>query len=181
MDIQYEGYPRKVVNDALGCQISTDVRNSSVEKGRLFQAFHKQSIPAGATFNMSFKTPIDIDIRDMPSVINTSADKLTFQYFEGATVTGGTAVPIFCQNRQVATQSTVVMKQGVTVTTTGTQLAQVWMAGSAGVGQSRSGTQGGGGDTFWKLKKDTTYLLRFINESTGANVMQLNEIWVEGL
>lgn len=181
MDIQYEGYPRKIVNDGINAQIATTVRNGAVENGILFQAFHKQSILAGATFDISFTTPADKDIRTYPSVINTSTDKVTFQYFENAVVTGGTTVTPFAQNRQLGIVSGVNMKQGVTTTNTGTQIAQTWLPGSVGVGQSRSGSLSGGGETFWKLKRNTTYLLRFINGSTESNVVQLNEIWVEGI
>lgn len=182
MDIQYEGYPRKIVNDGINAQIATTVRNSAVENGILFQAFHKQTILAGATFDISFTTPVDKDIRAYPSVIVSSADKVTFQYFEGATATGGTALTPFAQNRQLGTTSGVSMMQGVTTTATGIQIAQVWLPGSTGgLGQSRSGTLGGGGDTFWKLKRNTTYILRFINNSTGSNTIQFNEIWVEGI
>ena len=181
MDIQYEGYPRKIVNDGINAQIATTVRNGAVENGILFQAFHRQTILAGATFDISFTTPVDKDIRAYPSVISTSVDKLTFQYFEGATVTDGTTVTPFAQNRQLGITSGVNMKYGVTTSVAGTQIAQAWLPGSTGVGQSRSGALSGGGETFWKLKRNITYILRFINGSTESNVVQLNEIWVEGI
>lgn len=148
MDIQYEGYPRKIVNDGINAQIATTVRNGAVENGILFQAFHRQTILAGATFDISFTTPADKDIRAFPSVISASVDKVTFQYFEGATVTGGTTVTPFAQNRQLGITSGVNMKHGVTTSVAGTQIAQAWLPGSTGVGQSRSGALIGGGETF---------------------------------
>lgn len=179
--MQYEGYPRKIVNDGIKAQIATTIRNGAVENGILFQAFHRQTILAGATFDISFTTPVDKDIRAFPSVIVSSVDKVTFQYFEGATTIGGTALTPFAQNRQLGITSGVSMKQGVTTTATGIQIAQAWLPGSTGVGQSRSGSLSGGGETFWKLKRNTTYVLRFINGSTESNAIQLNEIWVEGM
>lgn len=71
------------------------------------------------------------------------------------------------------------MNGGATVTVAGTQVAQAWLPGSEGVGQSRSGALSGGGDNYWKLKRSTTYILRFINGSASTNSIQLNEIWLE--
>ena len=35
MDIQYEGYPRKIINNGINAQIATTVRNGAVENGIL--------------------------------------------------------------------------------------------------------------------------------------------------
>ena len=35
MDIQYECYPRKIVNDGINAQIATTIRNGAVENGIL--------------------------------------------------------------------------------------------------------------------------------------------------
>ena len=35
MDIQYEGYLRKIVNEGMNAQIATTVRNAAVENGIL--------------------------------------------------------------------------------------------------------------------------------------------------
>ena len=154
-------------------------RNTKVEQGDMFQAFHRFAVAAGATYNISFETN-NKEVRAFPSVVVTSADKVTFRYFEGATATGGTTITPFAQNRALAPLSDVKMFGGVTVTVPGLQVAQAWLPGSAGVGQIRSGTVGGGGDTYWKLKPNTKYILQFINGSTTANEIQLNEIWIEG-
>lgn len=173
------GFPDSVVQDNIGAIISTSHRNKCVEYGRLFQAFHKFTVSAGQTYNISFTTG-DKAIRAYPSVIVTSADKVDFKYFEGATATGGTAITPYCQNRADAPTSEIVMSGGATVTVAGTQVAQSWLPGAEGAGHSRSGTTGAGGDTYWQLKPNTTYILQFVNGSTASNVIQLNEIWTEG-
>lgn len=175
----WAGFPRKATSGGLDAIVSTDVRNNSVDKGELFQFFHKFDVLAGATYNIVFTTPSDRDVRDMPSVISTSVDKVTFQFFEGATFTGGTAITGYNQNRQSVVLPLLSIKGNATITTTGNQVAQVWMAGAESIGQTRSGSQGGGGETHWKLKRNTTYLLRFINGSSATNTIQLNEIWLE--
>lgn len=175
----WAGFPRKATSSGLDAIVATDVRNSSVDKGELFQFFHKFDVLAGATYNIVFTTPADKDIRDMPSVISASGDKVTFQFFEGATFTGGATVNGYNQNRQSTTLPSLVVKVNATITTTGTQVAQVWMPGTDGIGRTRSGSSGGGGETHWKLKRNTTYLLRFINGSSATNTIQLNEIWLE--
>lgn len=147
--------------------------------GELFQAFHKFTVAAGQTYNIAFTTG-EKTIRAYPSVINTSADKVDFKYFEGATATGGTAITPYSQNRVIAPISSVIMQGGVTVTVAGTQVAQAWLPGAENLGQSRSGTGGGGGDNYWTLKPNTTYILQFVNGSATSNVIQLNEIWTEG-
>lgn len=173
------GFPNGVVLDNLDSLVFTSHRNKTVEKGQLFQAFHKFTVAAGQTYNISFTTG-DKAIRAYPSVVVTSADKVDFKYFEGATATGGTAITPYCQNRADAPISEIVMSGGATVTVAGTQLAQAWLPGAEGVGQSRSGTAGAGGDTYWQLKPNTTYILQFVNGSAASNVIQLNEIWTEG-
>jgi hypothetical protein len=175
----WAGFPRKLVQSGVDGLVTTNLANGSTESGLLFQSFHKFDVVAGATYNISFTTPANKDIYSYPSVISTSADKVTFQYFEGATATGGTATTRTCQNRQISATSGVVMNGGATVSVAGTQLAQAWLPGSAGVGQARSGALSGGGDNYWKLKRNTTYILRFINGSTSTNSIQLNEIWLE--
>lgn len=173
------GFPDGVVLDNLDSLVSTSHRNKTVEKGQLFQAFHKFTVNAGETYNISFTTGDEM-IRAYPSVVVTSADKVEFNYFEGATATGGVDITPYSQNRLKAPTSEVVIKGGATVTVAGTQIAKAWLPGAEGVGQSRSGTAGAGGDTFWQLKPNTTYILQFVNGSAAANAIQLNEIWTEG-
>jgi hypothetical protein len=67
-----------------------------------------------------------------------------------------------------------------TVTVEGTRIADVYLPGTVGAGQTRSGESGGGGDNQWILKPNTTYVYKFINGSTASNIVQLNEIWIEG-
>lgn len=175
----FQGFPDYAASKNLKALIFTTLRNSAVSKGKLYQAYARLVIPAGQTRFLSFTTA-DKTIKSYPSVLNTSADKFTFDYFEGASVSGGTPVSVFNQNRRTANTSEVVFLSDVTVQTEGTKIAQVWMPGAVGTGQSRSGASSGGGDTHWILKPNTTYLFKFINGSSAENTVQLNEIWIEG-
>lgn len=174
----YFGFPQDIIsNDSI--TMST-LRNANVEKSSVFQAFYKTTISAGATLYLAFKTPEEKQIRAYPTVLNTSSDKLTMKYREGAVIEGGTLDLAFNQDRNSDKESEVVLTANPTVIENGIQVAQVFLGGGTGSGQSRSGAQGGGGDTFWKLKPDTTYLFEFVNDSSLDNTIQINEIWIEG-
>lgn len=173
------GMPRRFTNQNVDGMITTNLNNGAVGDGKLFQVYSKITILTATTHNVAFTTPSDKDILVMPTVISTSADKLTFRYYEGATFTGGTLITPVNQNRQSTNTSGVVVRGGVTVSTQGTQLAQVWMAGAESVGQTRTGGSSGGGETHWRLKRNTTYILSFQNESASSNIVQFNEIWIE--
>ena len=157
----------------------SDERNRAVRKGLLFQGFQRMTIPAGQTMYIAMRTKAKT-IKVYPSVLGSSADKITFDYLEGGTVTGGTAIPKINQNRQSANVSEVDFLLSPTVTVEGARIADVYLPGTVGAGQTRSGESGGGGDNQWILKPNTTYVYKFINGSTAANIVQLNEIWIEG-
>ena len=157
----------------------SDERNRAARKGLLFQGFQRISIPAGQFAYVAMRTKFKT-VKVYPSVLSTSADKLAFDYFEGGTVSGGAATSKINQNRQSANTSEVDFLLFPTVASEGERIASVYMPGAAGVGQSRSGESGGGGDNQWILKPNTTYLYKFTNNSTNVNLVQLNEIWIEG-
>lgn len=153
--------------------------NNAVIKGNLFQASYKFTIPAGDTYNLTYKTPVGLSVEAYPTVLATSADNLTLEFRENAVVSGGTVHQAFNQNRKSDRVSEMELRIQPTITNEGDKVAQVFLPGAVGQGQTRSGSQGGGGDNRWILKEDTTYLFKFINGSSSSNTVQINEIWIE--
>jgi hypothetical protein len=155
-----------------------DIRNGYASEGRLFQAFHRSDIATNTSMTISFTTG-NKEYKAFPTGISTSGDKLLFEYFEDATVNGGTTITAQNQNRVSTNVSDVVIKLNPTVSAQGNKIAQIWLAGAVGVGQSRSGANAVSGDSFWTLKPNTTYILKFNNGSTNTNTVQFNEAWIE--
>lgn len=178
-EFQINGFPHSSVDKGRNALISTTLEKHEVELGQMYTAYYKGTIAAGQTLYLAYKTPVDKEIRAYPTVIESSADNLTFKYYEAAAITGGTLATAVNKNRNSDKVSEMVLTATPTVTNIGLQIAQVFLPGSTGVGQSRSGASAAGGDTYWPLKKDTVYILAFENGSTAANTVQITEAWLE--
>lgn len=178
-EFSINGFPHNTVDKDRNALISTTLEKYEVELGQMYTTYYKGTIAAGQTLYLAYKTPIDKEVRAYPTIIESSVDKLTFKYYEGSAITGGTLNIAVNKNRNSGKVSDMVLTATPTVSTIGLQIAQVFLPGSAGVGQSRDGGSAAGGDTYWELKKDTVYILAFENGSTAANTVQITEAWLE--
>jgi hypothetical protein len=169
-----------IIELVTGAVKGIDSDHSYIHEGRLYQSDITQSLSAtNGTYAISIKTAEDGYTHYRPSTIIASADKLTVSLYEGATVTGGTDLDATNHNRLSANISGNTLKKGVTVTDAGTLLEQVYLAGTVGTGQLRSGSSLGAGINEWVLKQDTTYLIQLSNASDSANIVHMNIFWYE--
>lgn len=95
--------------------------------------------------------------------------------YEGATVTGGTALTAINKNRNSLTTSQSAALLNPTVTNFGTMiLSQILIGGS---GKKAGGSQTGSSDLI--LKPLTTYLFRITNVNGTDHVAEMNLEWIE--
>lgn len=127
------------------------------------------SIAAGATLDYGFVTGSKM-VHTHPARIVTSADKLTYTVYEGATYSGGTAMTLQNKNRNSLYIPLCSVTKAPTVTATGTSFVCYYLPGATGVGGTRTGSDVSE-DEEWVLKPNTKYLVRFTNGSTGANLV----------
>ena len=97
--------------------------------------------------------------------------------YEGASVTGGTSLPIINRNRASTISSTGVALANPTVNSLGTVVLQEIL--TAGVGKKGGGNQVGGNNII--LKGLTTYLFRLTNADGNNNphAMEIILSWTE--
>lgn len=176
---QQHGFPKAVINESIKTLGVADIRNVASENSQLYQAFNKFTITAGTTKKLGLTMPANKQIRIFPATIVSSVDKLTFKVYEGSTFTGGTVVSSFNQDRNSTDTSDVILTEDPTVTVNGTQFVQAYLPGSTGVGQTRTGANSGG-ETFWKFKPNTKYVVELVNDSLSDNIVQITHVWIEG-
>jgi hypothetical protein len=145
----------------------------------MFYASHKASIASGGTLKFTFTTPADKYIHFRPSFIAASGDKLTMTMTEVPTsISGGTAITAYNRNRVCTILPTVTIKQGVTLTESAIVVDATYLGGGTGVGQARSGAEGGEANEI-VMKLNTIYSITLLNESAAANVAFLKMLWYE--
>jgi len=98
---------------------------------------------------------------------------------EGGTVSGGTAITAYNQNRESAAVPESALKHTPTVGGGGVTLLSEYIPGggatpvSASAGQARTNSE-------WLLAANTDYVVRIINASGGAQPVQISLQWYEG-
>jgi hypothetical protein len=162
-----------------GAQATIDADYANLRDGKYFTYASHFDILAGASTKFTFLTPATGHIYLRPAYISPSADKLTFNAYEGSSGnSGGSAITPMNRNRNSLVASSMVCKSGVTVTANGTKLTEAYLAGSTGVGQSRSGFALSLSQE-WVLKPETLYTYEFINGSTATNTVFVEFQWFE--
>lgn len=160
--------------------INNDI--SIINDGRLFEAIASFQLAAtNGTRYLTFTTPAGKYIHYYLTGITCNADKLLVKFYESATVTAatGTAVSSYNHNRNSTITPASVVLDDPTVTADGTLFTYVWLPGSTGVGQTRTGGAVVGSGSKWILKPSTQYAIKFENTSASANDVQVNVLWTE--
>lgn len=153
--------------------------HSYIHEGKFFEVFKKATLLANTgTLDIGFLTPANGYVHYRPSSIVTTADNLTVAFYEGSTISAGTTMTARNHNRNSVVTATSILKDTPTVTGVGTQIAQAFLGGGIGVGQTRSGGERGEVNE-WVLKPNTQYLIRFSNASSVANIINVNLTWYE--
>ena len=158
-----------------------ETEHSYIHEGIFFESYNKFTLAAGAKRVVTIKAPVGKYLHYRPTNLVTSADKVTIEFYEGATVTAetGTAVTPSNHNRNSALTSGVTLLDAPTVTADGTKFAQVYIPGATGVGGSRTGASAGVSNSEWVLKPNTVYMIKVTNGSSGSNDIQINFQWYE--
>lgn len=139
------------------------------------------SIPAGGTYTFALTAG--------PSHIVVLTRNVTFtgllleaDVYRGATISGGTADPVYALDTSIGDVSEVVMKSGVTVSNTGTKIsATSYYQGSIGNGQTVVGTFApSGGAGVRRLRPADTSILTFTNTDANPQTVDFYLRWYEG-
>jgi len=164
-----------------GAISSINVEHTNIHEGKFFESYNKFTLAAAGTRFVTMKTPANKNLHYKPTGLVTSADKVTVEFFEGATVTAatGTAATPANHNRNSAITSGVTLLDAPTVTANGTKFTQVYIPGSTGVGGSRYGDSAGVSNSEWVLKPNTQYAIKVTNGSSASNDIQVNFQWYE--
>lgn len=158
-----------------------EVEHANIHEGLFFESYNKFTLAAAGTRFVTIKTPIGVYLHYKPTNLVTSADKITIEFFEGATVTAatGTSTSPSNHNRNSSNASGVTLLDAPTVTANGTKFAQVYIPGATGIGGTRTGASAGTSGSEWVLKPNTQYAIKVTNGSSGANDIQINFQWYE--
>lgn len=159
--------------------ITTD--HAYIHEGKLFIALTQNTLATGTSRYISIVTPSNgkyIHYRN--ERVQTSADNVTIELFEDATVTADTGDEItpINHNRISSNVSTVTVRDGATVTDEGTLISQTFVGGGTGTGQARSGEETSEANEII-LKRDATYVVKLTNGSSSDNIIQCNPLWYE--
>lgn len=176
---QQHGFPTDAVDSISGAITNIGHEDLYISQGKLFESYVQTTIAAGGSYSIAIKTPLDKELHYRPSNIAPSADKITVEFFEDGTYTGGTDVAITNHKRSDGVSQTQALRSGITVVTNGEKVTQVYLPGAAGIGQSRTGGAFNGSPNKWILKKDTVYIYKINNGSTEPNTVQINFFWYE--
>ena len=158
-----------------------ETEHAYIHEGIFFEIYNKFTLASAATRVVTFKTPVGIYLHYKPTSLVTSADKVTIEFFEGATVTAATGTTVIPSNhnRNSTLTSGVTLLDAPTVTANGTKFAQVYIPGATGIGGTRTGASAGLSNSEWVLKPNTVYMIRGTNGSSGSNDIQINFEWYE--
>lgn len=172
---------RNIIERVTGAVKGIDNDHAYIHFGGLFTAYTKNTLEAGGVRHISFKTPINTKyVHYRNETVSTSADKVTIELYEDATVTAGTGTlktPI--NHRRIAPhESMSLVRDGVTVTAEGTLIGQSFIGGGEGAGQNRAGQEISEKNEK-VLKPDSMYVVKIINGSTTSNIIQCNPMWYE--
>ena len=158
-----------------------ETEHAYIHEGIFYESYNKFTLAGGATRVVTIKPAAGTYLHYRPTNLVTSADKVTIEFYEGATLTAatGTAATPSNHNRNSTLASKVTLLDAPTVTANGTKFAQVYIPGATGTGGTRTGASAGVSNSEWVLKPNTVYMVKVINGSSGSNDIQINFQWYE--
>ena len=156
---------------------TVDVNHLRLHEGRAFYAYKLYPDSAKLGPGQSVNIAIAFASGVKPHLIydaNCGGDAELYLY-ENAVVTGGTSLTAIRRNRTIATVSNSAILLNPTVTSTGTEIDGLFLAGG-------TGKKAGGADAFTTeqlLAPLTTYLFRLTNVNGTAHMAYLHLEWYE--
>jgi len=144
-----------------------------VHSGSAYFTGNYVDLSNGQVYDILFVTPNTTSYAHMIFEIATEAEAM-FQYYEGVTTSAdGTALNMFCRNRQKDNTPAVTFYHTPTVTATGTLIGQgIFGSGKSAGGQIRDSNE-------FVLKPNTKYMLRVTNNTVTANWYDYFFDWYE--
>ena len=154
--------------------VETDLHRAT-EQGNVFQYDSPHSIANGATnFHLLVTNGRSVHLRAL--AVAATAGPMDVNLYEAPTISAtGAASPIVNLNRSSYKTPTVVMYDGPTVISNGSQLSYVLIPGS----KQSGGTGSRGSFAEFNLKGGTDYLIEIVNNSGGVATLELHVLWYE--
>ena len=148
--------------------------------GNLFRAFGKfTAIAAAATVNVQIKTGAK-SLYVTAINIAPDAEQITTSLIEDPTITDGTTEVIsYNANRNSVIVPTATFYNDPSAISGGTKIEELFLPGSAGVGQTRSGDRFTEGGITFILKPSSDVVLEIVNGGSGAVDVGWNVSWFE--
>lgn len=173
--------------------VDTDGNTFAIDEtgGLVATLSEHHAIHEGITYHYSYKSPDASPIADNGTIIlglyvGAKTAHLEFDasgggdfegdFYEGATLTGGTNVTPQNKNRNRSNENTLSIKLNPTVSAAGTFLEAGFIPGGTGP-QAAGGV--GTGRTEWELKPSTVYFVRITNRAGTAQPMGIRVEWYE--
>jgi len=159
-----------------------DTNHAQIHEGNAFSIGGVFTIAAGTSLDITLHVPADTYVHYQASDISTDgANSITAILYEGATVTGGSGTPIIPINRRRLGSpkgSAITIKQGATVTATGSEVDR-WNFPKSASNQIQN-VVSKADHIEWVLKQDCTYLFRISNTgTTTAVILAFRPFWYE--
>lgn len=154
---------------------SINVNHLRLHEGRAFYVYKQYSyaagLAAGASVNIALAFPAGV----IPHAIfgYGGSGEMEFYVYEAPTTSGGTALTIHRNNRNLVTTSSGAAVLAPTVSNVGTEILGEFVPANK---------QGGGGSDYtheFVLKPLTTYLFRLTNVNSQAHAANLSIEWYE--
>lgn len=182
MGVSFTGNAADLLEAFTKVMKTMDNDHAYIHAKKKYSGFYKATIATGETLLISIQTPSDKYMHFRGLKLSPSADKVSVDYYEGATINvAGTAVPISNRSRtDTVPTSEAVIKYGTTFSANGTLLGGLseWLPGSTGTGNVRIGGGNDAGEEI-VLAPSTTYRIVITNGSSGSNVIGIKMDWYE--
>ena len=143
--------------------ISEDISSRKLFKGEVFHTFVETTVTSGSSVYFAFQIGSNAVLANFVSIA-LGDGLLTIECFEEADVSGGTPVSLYNMNRESSNTCDVTILNAPTVNTEGTKIDKIAIGSIAGTNGSTTSILNA--QLPWRLKPNTTYLVKFTNNDS---------------
>lgn len=174
------GLPIERVTGGLGI---TDTNHSQVHAKKAFEFCYSKQLTAGSVMALSIQVPASAYVHFQAARL-IYAGAIKFEFIEGSTFSGGSAVTATNKNRVLPVPASVLtIKKDITNITGGTKLLDDLFIGfpGQGGGNARAAIGGAtGDDSEWVLAQEQTYIIRITSLESSVTInVGLVPFWYE--
>lgn len=156
-------------------RLTTTLLTLRARQGRMFQATRFVAIGANSTVNTQFKTPANVDVSLVATMLTAAAESLV-TFIEAPTVTDGTtAISGFAINRQGTIDPQLSIYSDPTEISGGGEIGAVYLPGGRGQSPGFAAVT----DVIRTLKRDTDYIVQATNLTNQSQNFQAIWVWIE--